>query len=168
MLLYQNARFCQAFFHQNLKTFQVRRRGSPSGPAARPNRIKNPRENAAFPLTFRTFCGIVQSCKAQRLYTQDRGGGPMKNQAYRMAMLFDFYGDLLTERQREFYDLYYNEDLSLAEIAETSSAASTSPRRPSPPSTRPPTSSSRPSTSAATTTPCWTDWPTPSRKTRPS
>ena len=42
----------------------------------------------------------------------------MKNQAYRMAMLFDFYGDMLTDRQREFYDLYYNEDLSLAEIAE--------------------------------------------------
>ena len=42
----------------------------------------------------------------------------MKNQAYRMAMLFDFYGDLLTERQRDFYDLSYNEDLSLAEIAE--------------------------------------------------
>ena len=42
----------------------------------------------------------------------------MKNQAYRMAMLFDFYGDLLTDRQKEFYVLYYNEDLSLAEIAE--------------------------------------------------
>ena len=35
-----------------------------------------------------------------------------------MAMLFDFYGDVLTDRQKEFYDLYYNEDLSLAEIAE--------------------------------------------------
>jgi len=34
------------------------------------------------------------------------------------TMLFDFYGDILTERQRELFDLYYNEDLSLAEIAE--------------------------------------------------
>ena len=42
----------------------------------------------------------------------------MKNQAFRMTMLYDFYGDVLTDRQKEFYDLYYNEDLSLAEIAE--------------------------------------------------
>ena len=35
-----------------------------------------------------------------------------------LSMLYDFYGDVLTDRQKEFYDLYYNEDLSLGEIAE--------------------------------------------------
>lgn len=33
------------------------------------------------------------------------------------TMLFDFYGELLTRKQREYFDLHYNEDLSLAEIA---------------------------------------------------
>ena len=42
----------------------------------------------------------------------------MKNQTFRMTMLYDFYGEILTPRQKEFFDLYYNEDLSLAEIAE--------------------------------------------------
>ena len=36
------------------------------------------------------------------------------------TMLFDFYGDLLTDKQREYYYLHYNQDLSLAEIAASS------------------------------------------------
>ncbi|MCL2662069.1 MAG: DNA-binding protein [Oscillospiraceae bacterium] len=35
------------------------------------------------------------------------------------TMLFDFFGDMLTEKQHEYYDLYHNEDLSLSEIAES-------------------------------------------------
>jgi len=33
-------------------------------------------------------------------------------------ILMDFYGDMLTDRQRTFLEYYYVDDLSLAEIAE--------------------------------------------------
>lgn len=35
-----------------------------------------------------------------------------------MILLFDYYGDLLTDRQRLCLDMHYNQDLSLAEIAQ--------------------------------------------------
>ncbi len=42
----------------------------------------------------------------------------MKDNSVQMAILFDFYGAILTPKQQEFFDLYHNEDLSLSEIAE--------------------------------------------------
>ncbi|SCY84775.1 YlxM family DNA-binding protein [Alkaliphilus peptidifermentans] len=35
-----------------------------------------------------------------------------------ITMLYDFYSQLLTERQRDMIDYYYNQDFSLSEIAE--------------------------------------------------
>ena len=37
-----------------------------------------------------------------------------------ISLLLDFYGDILSDRKRELTGLYYNDDLSLSEIAEIS------------------------------------------------
>jgi len=42
----------------------------------------------------------------------------MEDETLQNTMLFDFFGELLTKKQQEYYDLYHNEDLSLSEIAE--------------------------------------------------
>ena len=38
--------------------------------------------------------------------------------ALEMSLLYDYYGGLLTGKQRQCFDLRYNQDLSLGEIAQ--------------------------------------------------
>ncbi|MBQ2244297.1 MAG: DNA-binding protein [Oscillospiraceae bacterium] len=38
--------------------------------------------------------------------------------AFEKTLLFDHYGELLTQRQRLCFEMYFEQDLSLAEIAE--------------------------------------------------
>ena len=47
-----------------------------------------------------------------------RLGGMHMSKNLEVSTLLDFYGQLLTEKQREAVEYYYNDDLSLGEIAE--------------------------------------------------
>lgn len=42
----------------------------------------------------------------------------MKDKLNEIPLLYDFYGQLLTPKQREYLELYYHHDLSLGEIGE--------------------------------------------------
>ncbi len=42
----------------------------------------------------------------------------MKPDAVTMSLLYDYYGQLLTEKQASCFDLYHNQDFSLGEIAQ--------------------------------------------------
>ena len=38
--------------------------------------------------------------------------------AFELALLLDYYGGMLTDKQKECFDMRYNQDLSLAEIGQ--------------------------------------------------
>lgn len=50
------------------------------------------------------------------LYTD--GSNQLMEKNIEVSLLLDFYGDLLKPSSRQMIDLYYNDDLSLGEIAE--------------------------------------------------
>lgn len=55
-------------------------------------------------------------CKDEILYTFSGGIKMAKN--LEISFLLDFYGEMLTKKQHDFLEYYYDEDLSLSEIAE--------------------------------------------------
>ena len=45
-------------------------------------------------------------------------GEVLAMESLEMTLLFDYYGELLTQRQRDCLDMRYNQDMSLGEIAQ--------------------------------------------------
>ena len=94
--------------------------GNAVGAAAEGPRIssKNRRksaQNPPGPLDF-SSCACYNSKADVKKNTLHGLHKPQKNLAY--SVLLDFYGPVLTDKQRVILTEYYDEDLSLAEIAE--------------------------------------------------
>ena len=63
----------------------------------------------------KVFCFTPSFLGADRKNVRARA---MFEKNLNIGYLLDFYGDVLTERRRDALDFYYNNDMSLSEIAE--------------------------------------------------
>lgn len=68
-------------------------------------------------MTSRKASAIIPNCKDLRLYSFTEGEVLMAKNLD-VVVLADYYGEMLTENQRKFLEYYYNDDLSLSEIAQ--------------------------------------------------
>ena len=64
------------------------------------------------------FCGILCKVFCFTRHFHNERLWAMFEKNLELASLSDFYGEVLSERKQAVLSLYYNEDLSLAEIAE--------------------------------------------------
>ena len=62
------------------------------------------------------YC-IIIACKEKNFTGIFCEGVSAVSKNLDITLLLDFYGDMLTDKQRSFLSLYYNDDLSLSEIA---------------------------------------------------
>lgn len=70
-------------------------------------------------MTRHNLFSIIPACKDTLLYTKLKKEGEKKlAKNLEVTVLLDFYGQMLTEKQRSFLEYYYDADLSLSEIAE--------------------------------------------------
>ena len=64
--------------------------------------------------------GMAEIHKAQHATPQKSfGTGTLAEKILENTLLYDFYGELLTEKQRKIFEMHFYEDLSLGEIGET-------------------------------------------------
>lgn len=60
----------------------------------------------------------MHSCKVKVLYRSFLKGEVIVAKNLDIVLLADYYGEMLTDNQRKFIEYYYNDDLSLSEIAQ--------------------------------------------------